>query len=409
MMSVLSAAAMQAQNNTSSPYTRYGYGELSNPGFGYCKSMGGLSAAVRNSKYINPGNPASFTAIDTMGFRFEVGGSAKRSSFSDNNGNTQASWDVNFDYMAMQFPISKWLAFSAGVQPFSFVGYEFGNKTVQPSTITADTLAVNSSYTGSGDISQVYMGLGISPFRNFSLGANVYYNFGTINHNSEVSFDNPTFHSTTQTSSISVHDWSVSLGTQYVLPLSQTRNLTWGATFDFKSKLTANADKTITTSGVDTVSIDYDNTFDLPMGFGTGFVYDISDSWTVGVDYKYQKWSDVRYFNETPFSDRHRIAAGFEFLPNKMSKSYFKRISYRAGLNYCNSYFKVNEKDFNQTGFSAGLGLPLRRVANPTILNIGFEYGRAGKKTDDLILEQYFKMSFNLTLNERWFVKHKFE
>ena len=79
---------------------------------------------------------------------------------------------------------------------------------------------------------------------------------------------------------------------------------------------------------VDTVSIDYDNTFDLPMGFGTGFVYDISDSWTVGVDYKYQKWSDVRYFNETPFSDRHRVAAGFEFLPNKMSKSYFKRISY---------------------------------------------------------------------------------
>ena len=57
---------------------------------------------------------------------------------------------------------------------------------------------------------------------------------------------------------------------------------------------------------------------------------------------------DVRYFNETPFSDRHRVAAGFEFLPNKMSKSYFKRISYRAGLNYCNSYFKVNEKDFNQ-------------------------------------------------------------
>ena len=86
-----------------------------------------------------------------------------------------------------------------------FVGYEFGNKTVQPSTITADTLAVNSSYTGSGDISQVYMGLGVSPFRNFSLGgANVYYNFGTIDHNSVVSFDSPTFHSTTQTSSISV-------------------------------------------------------------------------------------------------------------------------------------------------------------------------------------------------------------
>ena len=120
MMSVLSAAAMQAQNNTSSPYTRYGYGELSNPGFGYCKSMGGLSAAVRNSKYINPGNPASFTAIDTMGFRFEVGGSAKRSSFltimairRHRGMSISTIWPCSF--------LFKWLAFSAGCPAILFL------------------------------------------------------------------------------------------------------------------------------------------------------------------------------------------------------------------------------------------------------------------------------------------------
>ena len=37
------AVGLLAQNNTNSPYTRYGYGRLDQPVFGRAQAMGGLS------------------------------------------------------------------------------------------------------------------------------------------------------------------------------------------------------------------------------------------------------------------------------------------------------------------------------------------------------------------------------
>ncbi|MBO4334026.1 MAG: hypothetical protein J5875_12815 [Paludibacteraceae bacterium] len=409
VVSALAVSSVSAQNNTSSPYSRYGYGELVEPGFGYSKSLGGLSAGIRNYNHINSANPASYTAIDTLGFRFEFGASIKCSKFTDNNNLTTKSWDQNLEYLALQLPVTKWMGFSAGLQPFSFVGYQFGGKSVTPSTISTDSLVVYTNYAGVGDITQLYLGLGVEPFKNFNLGMNVYYNFGTVSHASQVAFANSLYHSTLQKNEISVHDWNVGFGAQYDYQLNEKRNLTVGLTFDLPSKMKASAEKEVVTANVDTVTLNFDNSFGLPLSFGAGFAYDINESWMIGADYKFQKWSDVEYFGEKVFNDRQRFACGAELLPDRLSKKFFKRMSYRVGANFSNSYFDVNENEFNQLAFSAGFGIPLRRVANPTYLNLGFEYGRAGKKSDDMILEQYFKLSLNLSVNERWFVKRKFE
>ena len=42
LLMMLSGAAI-AQNNTNSPYTRYGYGQLADQGSGNSKAMGGIS------------------------------------------------------------------------------------------------------------------------------------------------------------------------------------------------------------------------------------------------------------------------------------------------------------------------------------------------------------------------------
>ena len=238
---------------------------------------------------------------------------------------------------------------------------------------------------------------------------NVYYNFGSIDHESNVSFSESSYHSTSQVSDISVHDWNVSFGAQYEVLLNKDNSILWGATLELPSKMKASATREITTTYVDTVKLDYDNSFGLPMSFGTGLAYQCSDRWLVSFDYKFQKWSDVEFFGEKDFNDRHRFAVGGQLIPQKMSKHYFRRVAYRLGVNTSNSYYKVNDEDFQLTAITAGLGFPLRNVANPTYLNLGLEYGRAGEKSDDLILEQYFKISLNLTLNETWFVKRKFE
>jgi hypothetical protein len=395
-----------SQNNTSSPYTRFGYGSLVDAGFGQSKSMGGISFGLRDNRFMNPGNPASFTAIDSLMFRFEAAASLKFSSYSDAMGG-QTKTNGNLEYLGFQFPIKKWLGISAGLIPYSFVGYDFENREVKPSSITGGSLETLYSYNGSGGITQLYLGAGVSPFRNFSLGANVAFNFGTIKHASTVSFTDASYHSTNQTQTIKVTDFTGLFGAQYAIPLPKEQRVTLGVIFQTKSKLNADAEQVNITT--DTLTMTDNNLFDTPMTIGAGVVYNFSDRLTVGFDYKFQAWSDVRYFGEKPFVDRNKYAMGVEFQPDRGSKSYLSRMSYRLGANYSDSYIKVNERDLNEFVLSAGLGFPLKKGDNPTILNFVFEYGNMGTTDYNLIEEQYFKFTLNVTINERWFMKRKFD
>ncbi len=396
-------AGVYAQNNTSSPYTRYGYGSLVDAGFGQNKSMGGISYGLRANKFTNPGNPASFTAIDSLTFRFEAAASLKFSSFEDANGE-QSKMTGNLEYLALQFPVKRWLGISAGLQPFSVVGYDFTNKA----TVQGSTLETTYLYEGSGGVTQLYLGAAFEPVPNLSLGASVNLNFGTIKHSSAVSFaDSLGYFPTTKDSEVRVSNFSGLFGAQYTLLLPKEQKVTLGAVFQPKTSFGRNAEQTIITT--DTVNIMANSDFDMPLSFGAGFVYSLSNRFLAGFDYKYQAWSDVRYFGEKPFVDRNKFSLGAEYQPNNSGRSYLSRVYYRAGANFSNFYSKVKGQDVNEYGVSAGLGLPLKRGLNPTVLNFIFEYGNTGTTNNGLIKDQYFKFTLNMTINERWFMTRKFE
>src|SRR5665648_222779 len=101
----------QFNNNTTSPYSRFGLGDLQSNSFGRTAAMGGASLASRNSQQINTSNPASYTAVDSLAFLFEFGVNGKFSSYK-NNISSFTSNDVNFRYFAMNFQITNWLATS---------------------------------------------------------------------------------------------------------------------------------------------------------------------------------------------------------------------------------------------------------------------------------------------------------
>jgi len=58
----------QFNNNTTSPYSRFGLGDLQGYSFGRTAAMGGASLASRNNMQINTSNPASYTAVDSLAF-----------------------------------------------------------------------------------------------------------------------------------------------------------------------------------------------------------------------------------------------------------------------------------------------------------------------------------------------------
>ena len=59
LLMMLSAATF-AQNNTNSPYTRYGYGKLMDQGSGNTRAMGGIAYGLRDKSQTNVLNPASY-------------------------------------------------------------------------------------------------------------------------------------------------------------------------------------------------------------------------------------------------------------------------------------------------------------------------------------------------------------
>ena len=59
------------QNRISSPYSRYGIGSLQNRNSIFSYSMGNLSKSISSPTVINFGNPASYSAFDSMSFVFD--------------------------------------------------------------------------------------------------------------------------------------------------------------------------------------------------------------------------------------------------------------------------------------------------------------------------------------------------
>ena len=82
----LHLATVSAQNMTSSPYSRYAYGDMNeNVPVGF-RSMGGVGIGMRNNRAINPAQPASFTSCDSLTFMFDIAASANWSRYRDAGG-----------------------------------------------------------------------------------------------------------------------------------------------------------------------------------------------------------------------------------------------------------------------------------------------------------------------------------
>lgn len=402
---------MLAQNNTNSPYTRFGYGQLADRSFGAGRAMGGIGYGLRSSRQINPMNPASYTSIDTLTFIFDVGASGQLSWFTDGS-NKQHNMNGNIEYIAMEFPVSRRIAMSAGILPYSYVGYSFGSTQTQGSTSWGEI------FKGTGGLNDFYVGLSMDIWKKrLSLGLNGGFLFGNITHYRNLSFTTGTAYSVTRERRIEVRDMKLDFGLQYTHPISAKENLIFGLTFSPANQLHAH---TYNIQQVGTATLGYTSDtirgqrLDIPNSIGFGASYVKTKKVTLAADVLYENWSNSQFFSEKgQFRNRVRIAGGGEWLPDYSSRSLLKRTSYRAGAHYTNSYLRVNNsegsniegKGYDEYGASVGFGMPL--IDNRSLLNISFEYVKVHPEVASMISEQYFRFTVNYTFNELWFFKRK--
>src|SRR5690554_1296275 len=407
----------QFNNNTSSPYSRYGLGDLQPYSFGRTSAMGGASIASRNGQQINLANPASYTAVDSLGFMFEFGIYGNFSKLSTNETSLDAN-DINFRYFAMNFQITNWLGTSMGLLPYSDVGY---NVEIQEEIPTAGNIL--HRYYGEGSLSKAYLGFAVAPVKNLSVGANLNYLFGMLHRNSEVYF--PTagnFYQNQKFESLRLRDFSLSFGAQATVPLSESRKIILAATIenptytgffsDMRNKYISlpQGNQSITDSKLDTISFQNKLDVEFPLTYGVGFSYVKENKLEINADYYYQKWSDTNLPGSSGgnLTDLNKFALGAEWIPDRFSiRSFLSRMAYRAGVKYEKSYLQLDGQQINDFGISFGVGLPVYR-SNSTI-NLSAEIGKRGTKQHNLVQENYARLNLSVNLYDLWFIQRRFE
>ena len=376
-----------AQNNTNSPYTRYGYGDLSDQSFGNSKAMGGIAFGLRDGAQINPTNPASYTAIDSLTFLFEGGVSLQNMNISGGGLKLNAK-NASFDYLAMQFRLAPWMAMSVGLLPYSNVGY-----TVSDSQTTDNGLAYSRSFTGDGGLHQMYVGAGVKVLKNLSVGVNASYFWGDITRTRGMFYPGTSSYDSYQRKMVtSISDYKLDFGAQYTQALTKKSSLTIGAVYSPKHKLNNDYTSIVIMGANTNYGTEYKNaqdaTFELPNTFGVGFTYNYDKRLTVGADTK--------------------ISVGAEYIPNLIGRSYFAHIKYRLGAYYTTPYYKIDgKKASREYGVTAGFGLPVPR--SRSILSISGQFVRVKGLETNMVNENIFRVSIGLTFNERWFFKRRVE
>jgi len=405
----LSAVTM-AQEGTASPYSFYGIGDVKFKGAVENRSMGGVSV-FSDSIHVNLQNPASFSHLKFT--TFAVGANYNNVKLKTDAESEKAT-RTTIDYLVVAMPISKKFGAALGLLPFSSVGYKIEN-------VNEDTSQPSSKYFGEGGVNRFFGGLGYKFNDNLSIGADINYNFGNISTNS-VEFIPVIQYGTRELNTSRVNGVNFNFGAMYNRKVTEKLTLFGSLAYSPESSLNIDNERNITTvlvttnfavipqeDGITQVST---SKLKLPSKYVFGAGIGEVRKWAVGTELTLQQSSNfgnrfndidnVEYENSTKFS------LGGYYIPKYNSfNRYLERVTYRAGFNYENTGLIINNESINNYGITFGLGLPLG--GSFSNINVGFEYGKRGTTNAGLVEENYTNVFISLSLNDRWFVKRKYE
>lgn len=417
-----------AQQGTTSPYSFLGIGDLKFKGTTENRSMGGMSI-YSDSIHINLQNPAAYGNLKFT--TYTLGASYSQLRLESNAGTDKGS-STALDYLAVAFPVSSKIGVGFGLVPFSSVGYSF--EGIGESGI-ASAPSKFAQYEGEGGLNSAFVSLGYKITKGFSVGATVNYNFGNIkNQNTEFLgeltdeglFFRTLNYGTRSKDESKLSGLSYNLGAYYETKFNDKLSLTTSLTFSPQSDLTSRNTRelsalNITGAGGEVVSPEQVDQVDLgnktktdlvlptKLAFGAGIGE--KNKWFAGAEYTLQNNSDfgngLTTIENVNYENGSKIAAGGFYIPKHNSfTSYWERVTYRAGIRYESTGIMVRNEAINDFGMSFGVGLPVARSLSN--INLGVEFGKRGTVNSGLIKENYVNFHVSLSLNDKWFIKRKY-
>ena len=425
-----------------SPYTMFGIGELQTIGTAQSRAMAGVGVAWRSTQMPSMANPAGYSATLQKSFLFSVGAEG---NFLQN---VQRQYDaggayigkakngknsINIHDIAVQFPLAKRLGMGISLMPYSSVGYKMSFLD-QSDEVAGNVGAASYTYSGDGDVTEVKLGIGWEPFKNFSIGIAAKYYWGKITHNYTTAVENNIVGSDRYLSVIGEDEYAISnfkfqVGAQWNVIANDKRMLTIGATYDYGGGLRPKVTKELVLNGIYETTVSREegvSQMQLPHSVKAGVMYQ-SPKFDAAVEYEFQAWGSGNNgrFEETinnnmsvKYVDTHTAKVGFSYTPNRFDvRNYLKRISYRVGFRYSNYYQAYNGQGIPQYAVTAGFGFPLKFMGTSSI-DVSLEYGLRGSHAlmsaspkIGMIRQDYFKvgLGFSLFGEDYWFVRPKYD
>ncbi|UOQ75426.1 outer membrane protein transport protein [Hymenobacter sp. 5516J-16] len=229
-------------------------------------------------------------------------------------------------------------------------------------------------------------------------------------------------------------DFTFRAGLHYRGKFTDKLNYNIGGTHSFRSNL--NGDRSLSLirqdfqgiqSSTTAIETDAPGKAQVPALSQVGISLDNNRSWSASLEGTRQEWSQFRAFDEQggssgiPLSDTYRVALGGELTPDAASvDSYFKRVTYRAGLSLAQMPYRPGGKALYDRSVSWGFAFPLPTATplDATTISLAFMYGQRGNtdvrqladgSLERNVKEDYVRMQLGVTLNNRWFIKRRIE
>ncbi len=399
-----------------SPYSRYGIGNLSNSKNTLLRGMGGAATAYNDVFSINSYNPATYSFLKSTAFEFAIEG---RTNNVLMNNRTYTSGTATLSYLSIGVPISQFVGLNIGFIPLSNMYYNAND------TVSSDALGDHIlNYNGSGSIQYAYIGAS-GQYKNFSIGFNAGYAFGTLDYaNSMIPLDHTaSIRSAQLLKSDQVGGFYWKGGALYRAVLKENHFLNIGGAITLSQTLNVSRNSlnmAYASVGMemvaDTISDLKDIQGDLvmPAEYSFGVSYGKSMNWNIATDFVYTDWSSFHKMEEREgISDNAwKLSLGAEYTPNPdaTTKQYLSLITYRIGGYYGKDYLNINSTNVEIIGGTVGASLPLKR--NYTYfgrLHTSLDLGKRGTIKNGLAREFFVKFTVGVSLNDIWFRRPKYD
>lgn len=401
---LLSSIQTFSQSNelSNSPYSYYGLGLTNKLGPGKTNALGKAGIALSSSEGINLLNPASFAEIPQNHFFYDIGFRYQESELTQ-AGNTESKNSGNFSSIAIAFPLSKKSGVGVSLLPYTNVGYSISGIETD---IEGTEKQFYSKIEGSGGLNDFNINFGTSLSEKVRLGLTGSVIFGKINED-ELNLIG--------TSAVVVKDVNnyvggrLGLGMQYEVK----ENLTTGLIIYSPAELFGGQ--------VQGYSYVYEGqnlgashdlelqSFFLPLEVGIGIETSVGQKVMAYLDYKRNFWTQTDQSDQIgEYVDQDLLGIGLELSPGGSSLKYSSLLKFRMGFEYDTGNLEIDGERVENYAFSLGVGLPINR-RRKSMMNLHYSYGNEGRLSTTLVQDKFHLLSLNLSLQDLWFMKSKYD